>query len=133
MALGYPTLVSSVTEEGEEYRVIRVTLPEDVVLDAIFSSRVLHRIVITSPLVRDRLNYGVGTTLGELREKYPGGQLLVGYEGAKHANFVSGSKVIFRLDMHAIAEKCFDDEAEKEACVRDDVRVESLVVDNSAN
>lgn len=133
MALGYPMLVSSVIEEGDEYRAIRVTLPEGVMLEALFASGTLHRFVVTSPAVRDRRNLGIGTTLGELMESYPSGRLFIGYEGVKHANFVSGSKVIFRLDMNAIAEKCFDDASRNDACVGRDVRVESLVVDIAAN
>lgn len=133
IALSYPVFISSITEEGDEYRTIRVTLPEGVVIDTIFSSGTLHRFVVTSPKVRDRLDSGVGTTLGELRKKYPGGKLFIGYEGVKHANFVSGSKVIFRLDMNEIDERCFDDVAGSESCVGRDVTVESLVVDIAAN
>lgn len=133
VALGYPVLVSSVIEEGDEYRRIRVMVADGVVVDALFASETLHRFVVTSPRVRDRLNSGVGTTLSELRKKYPGGQLFIGYEGVKHANFVSGSKVIFQLDMNAIAERCFDDASRSEACVGGDVRVQSILVDIAAN
>lgn len=133
LALGYPVVSSSIIEEGDEYRVLYVTLEKDVVLEAIFSSKLLQRIIIRSPAVRDQFNSGLGTTLGELRNRYPAGKLFIGYEGAKHANFVSDTKAIFRLDMHSIAEDCYIDSMKSENCVSDNVQVESIVLDISAN
>lgn len=138
-ALGYPTLDSSVMEEGERYPTMRVTIADGVELVALFAGDLLHRYTVTSPRVTTRLGSGVGTTWGELKQMYPDGRLLIGYEAGKHANFVSGSKVIFHLDMGQIDEACFADDLRSLAgkasaeCVADSVKVESLVVDLGAN
>ena len=138
-ALGYPTLASSVMEEGERYPTMRVTIADGVELVALFAGELLHRYTVTSPRVTTRLGSGVGTTWGELKQRYPDGRLLLGYEAGKHANFVSGSKVIIRLDMGQIDEVCFVDDLPRRAgkasaeCVADSVKVNSLVVDLHAN
>ena len=98
-----------------------------------FADQLVRQIVIDSARVRDRSGSGVGTTLGELRSRYPNGALFVGFEGdGGHANFASGSKAIFRLDRKAIPAACFESQ-QAQNCVGSDVKVESVLLDGSAN
>lgn len=134
VALGYPIRKTYVRREGEEYLSMRVSIAPNTSVDCTFDSKTLRQIEIGSPRIRDRFDSGVGTNLGDLRARFPNGQLFVGEEGdGRHANFVSGTKAIFRLDKREIPADCFKHGGELETCVGPTVKVESVLLDFAAN
>lgn len=132
MSIKRPMVQRTIIQEGDAYKVVSVTLGDGVVVDCVFDLQgILHRFSSTSRKVHDADGSGVGTSLSELKRRFPKGRLVMGEEDARYINFVSGSRVLFELDQAGIRDSCFD--ASEHACdIADDVKVVRIVVNRDA-
>lgn len=131
-SMRHPQSHGSALLEGEEYEVVKVTLWQ-VEIDCILDEKGnVHRFSTYSILVRDERGAGVGTRVAELKEKYPGGKVLIGDEDGRFASFVNGSRIIFVLDQNSIDDSCFNDLEKKCELDEKGVKVKQLVVSSAA-
>lgn len=131
-SMRYPQSHGSSLLEGEGYEVVKVTLGQ-VEIDCILDEKGdVHRFSTYSILVRDERGSGVGTRVAELKEKYPGGKILIGDEDGRFASFVNGSRVIFVLDQNSIDDSCFNDLEKKCELDEQGVKVKQFVVSFAA-
>jgi hypothetical protein len=128
VATGHAITERSVMQEGDQYRVVDVSLREGLVVECWFDDGRIERLRTTTEGVKDEKGLGVGSTLAALKAAYPDGRLVAGDEdGGRYANFVNRSRVVFEMDIDALSQSCFHDEST--GCeARPYLRVRSVVV-----
>ncbi|MEN5265098.1 hypothetical protein [Stenotrophomonas sp. TWI587] len=128
-ATGHPIIERSIMQEGEEYMVMDVSLPDGLVVECWFDGGRIERLRTIAEGFEDEKGLGVGSTLAALKTAYPDGRLVTGNEDGRHyANFVNRSKVVFEMDMAALPQACFHDESSVGCDAPPDLRVHGVVV-----
>lgn len=129
LATGYPIVERPIMQEGEQYMVMDVSLPDGLVVECWLDGGRIERLRTIAEGFEDEKGRGVGSTLAALKAAYPDGRLVTGNEDGRHyANFVNRSKVVFEMDMAALPQACFHDESSAACDARPDVRVHGVVV-----
>ncbi|MEN5367435.1 hypothetical protein ABE571_13670 [Stenotrophomonas sp. TWI273] len=127
-AAGNPIIKRSVMQEGDDYIVMDVSLPDGLVVECWFDQGRIEKLRTISEGLLDEKGVGVGSTLVALKAAYPDGRLVTGNEdGRRYANFVNRSRVVFEMDMAGLPQACFHDES-KECEVHPNLRVHGVVL-----
>lgn len=128
VATGHAVIERLVMQEGAEYVVMDVSLGDGVIIECWFDDGRIERLRTTAEGMSDEKGIGVGSTLAELKAAYPDGRLIAGNEdGRRYASFVSHSRIVFEMDMDALPQACFHDEA-VECDKRPDLPVRGVIM-----
>ena len=126
LALNRPIQARSVRLEGDEYQALDLILDDGMVAECLMIDGKVERISTRSSLLRDEKNLGVGSHLSDLRGAYPSGDVIVGDDEGRYANFINGSNVVFELDTTVIGIDCFD--GQRDPCeLGSEIAVRSVV------
>lgn len=100
------------TLEGDTYPIVVVRLPNRAYFTGIFDlDGRLHRMYTTEATIRDTRGLGVGSTLAQVRSAYPEGRLVLAEADGLHANYATGTHILFGFEPGDIPAECYDDPA----------------------
>ena len=124
---GWPYETRTKNLEGDEYKIYDISLADGVVLSCTLDfENTVYSIESSSAGVRDEYGLGVDSSLRELKEFYAGGRFIKGNEEGRYANFLTGTRLIFRFDHEELDDSCFD--YRQECAVDDSIAVRSISI-----
>jgi hypothetical protein len=107
--LDYALTWSSRSEEGDTYEIVEIRIDHSKSLIGVFDlNGVLSVFEIYSPKWVTDAGVRLGSSLSDVMDALPEGQLITGFADGNYANFITENDIVYRFDPAEFPSGCFD-------------------------